>query len=211
METWEGTIAWLRERNDRLRAAVVRATGLIASLWKKDAELRAGVRYLKGENAALASRVEKLELDLDKLLSTQSVLSKALYGSRSERQKKPGTGRKRGQQHDTAGQAHQASRPPAPDPPHQRQRLGALALRIAVKRRAPDRQQAALPAQAQGRMAAHHHRAPLRAAHQPDPREKNPAPRSAPRSWREDLAARSHGPAPAWSGPLGSDRRLEFI
>ncbi len=118
METWEGTIAWLRERNDRLRAAVVRATGLIASLRKKDAELRAGVRYLKGENAALASRVEKLELalDLDKLLSTQSVLSKALYGSRSERQKKPGTVRKRGQQHDTAGQAHQASRPPAPDP-----------------------------------------------------------------------------------------------
>ena len=103
VETREGTIAWLRERNDRLRAAVVRATELIASLRKKNAELRAEVRDLKGENAALASRVEKLELDLDKLRSTRSVLSKALYGSRSERQKKPGTGRKRGQQRGAAG------------------------------------------------------------------------------------------------------------
>ena len=103
VEAREGTIAWLRERNDRLRAAVVRATELIASLRKKNAELRAEVRDLKGENAALALRVEKLELDLDKLRSTRSVLSKALYGSRSERQKKPGTGRKRGQQRGTAG------------------------------------------------------------------------------------------------------------
>ena len=103
VETREGTISWLRERNDRLRAAVVRATELIASLRKKNAELRAEVRDLKCENAALASRAEKLELDLDKLRSTRSVLSKALYGSRSEQQKKPGTGRKRGQQRGAAG------------------------------------------------------------------------------------------------------------
>ena len=103
VEAREGTIAWLRERNDRLRAAVVRATELIASLRKKNAELRAEVRDLKGENAALVSRVEKLELDLDKLRSTRSVLPKTLYGSRSERQKKPGTGRERGQQRGAAG------------------------------------------------------------------------------------------------------------
>ncbi len=103
VEAREGTIAWLRERNDRLRAAVVRATELIASLREKNAGLRAEVRDLKGENAALAARVEKLEGDLDKLRSTRSVLSKALYGSRSERQKKPGTGRKRGQQRGAAG------------------------------------------------------------------------------------------------------------
>ena len=99
----EGTIAWLRERNDRLRAAVVRATELIASLREKNARLRAEVRDLKGENAALAERVETLQAELDKLRSTRSVLSKALYGSKSERQKKPGTGRKRGQQRGTAG------------------------------------------------------------------------------------------------------------
>ncbi len=103
VEAREGTIAWLRERNDRLRAAVVRATELIASLREKNAGLRAEVRDLKAENAALAARVEKLEGDLDKLRSTRSVLSKALYCSRSERQKTPGTGRKRGQQRGTAG------------------------------------------------------------------------------------------------------------
>ena len=102
-EAWERTIAWLRERNDRMRAAVVRAKELIASLREKNARLRAEVRDMKEENAALASQVETLRAELDKLRSTRSVLSKALYGSRSERQKKPGTGRKRGQQRDAAG------------------------------------------------------------------------------------------------------------
>ena len=77
VEAREGTIAWLRERNGRMRAAIVRATELIAALREKNARLRAEVRDLKCENAALASRVEKLEVDLDKLRSTRSVLSKA--------------------------------------------------------------------------------------------------------------------------------------
>ena len=103
VEAREKTIAWLRERNDRLRAAVVRATELIASLREKNGRLRAEVRDLTAENAALAERVETLQAQLDRLRSTRSVLSKALYGSRSERQKKPGTGRKRGQQRGAAG------------------------------------------------------------------------------------------------------------
>ena len=103
VEAREGTIAWLHERNGRLRAAIVRATELIASLREKNAGLRAEVRDLKEENAALTSQVETLQARLDKLRSTRSVLSKALYGSRSERQKKPGTGRKRGQQRGAAG------------------------------------------------------------------------------------------------------------
>ena len=103
VETREGTIAWLRERNGRMRAAIVRATELIASLREKNARLRAEVRDLTAENAALAERVETLQAQLDKLRSTRSVLSKALYGSKSERQKRPGTGRKRGQQRGAAG------------------------------------------------------------------------------------------------------------
>ena len=99
----EGTIAWLRGRNDRLRAAVVRATALIASLREKNARLRAEVRDLTAENAALASRAETLQAQIDRMRSTRSVLSKALYGSRSERQKKPATGRNRGQQRGSAG------------------------------------------------------------------------------------------------------------
>ena len=89
VEARDGTIAWLRERNDRMRAAIVRATALIASLREKNAGLRAEVRDLTAENAALASQVETLQAQLDKLRSTRSVLSRALYGSRSERQRKP--------------------------------------------------------------------------------------------------------------------------
>ncbi len=53
------------------------------------------------------------------------------------------------------------------DPRHRHQRLRALALRLVAERRAPDRQQAALPAQARHRMGAHHHRAAPRPAHRP--------------------------------------------
>ena len=58
------------------------------------------------------------------------------------------------------------------DPPHQHERLLALPLRLVVERGAPERQQAALPAQAQRRVIAHNHRPPLRPAHRPDPRDK---------------------------------------
>ena len=62
------------------------------------------------------------------------------------------------------------------DPPHRRERPRALPLRLVVERGAPERQQAALPAQAQRRVVAHHHRAALRPAHRPahrpDPRDK---------------------------------------
>ena len=55
-ESREGTIAWLRERNDRLRAGVARATALIASLRESNRGLRAEVRDLKDENAAVSAR-----------------------------------------------------------------------------------------------------------------------------------------------------------
>ncbi len=66
----------------------MRATGLIATLREKNARLCAEVRDLKCENAALTSRVEKLEVALDTLRLARSVLSKVLYGGKSERQKK---------------------------------------------------------------------------------------------------------------------------
>ena len=58
------------------------------------------------------------------------------------------------------------------DPPHQRERLRALPLRLVIERGASERQQTALPAQAQRRVIAHNHRAALRPAHRPDPRDK---------------------------------------
>ena len=103
VEARERTIRWLRERVDRLRAATVRATDLIASLREDNARLRAEVRDLKDERAVLASRAENLETQLEKLRSTRSVLSKALFGSKSEQQSKPRSGRKRGQQPGAVG------------------------------------------------------------------------------------------------------------
>ena len=52
---------------------------------------------------SLQTRNERLEEELAKLRSSRAVLSKSVFGSRSERQKKPGTGRKRGQQRGAPG------------------------------------------------------------------------------------------------------------
>ena len=71
-----------------------------------------------------------------------------------------------------AGTVERALQEQLVDPPHQRQGLGALPLRLVIERRAPDRQQAALPAQAQRRVIAHHQPPTLRPAHRPDPRDK---------------------------------------
>ena len=69
-------IAWLRERNERLLAATMRATGMIVSLREKIAGLRAQVRALEVEKKALVSRVETLEAQLAKLRASRTVLSK---------------------------------------------------------------------------------------------------------------------------------------
>ena len=97
------TIAWLHRRNDRLRAATVRATELITLLRGKNAGLRAGLCSLEAEKTALASRIERLQVQLEKLRATGAVLSRSMFGRKSERQKKPGTGRRRGQQRGSPG------------------------------------------------------------------------------------------------------------
>ncbi len=103
VESREGVIGRLRERNERLRAAVKRVTQRFRSLREIIAGLRGEVRDLKEANSELTSRVETLQGKIDKLRSTRSVLSRAVYGTRSEQQDKPGTGRKRGQQPGAAG------------------------------------------------------------------------------------------------------------
>ena len=102
----EAMLAPLYKRIGQLRAATVRAKDLIESLRQRNARLRTEARELKAGKTTLASRVETLEAQLAKLRSTRTVLSKALFGSKSERQKKPGTGRKRGQQRGAPGHGH---------------------------------------------------------------------------------------------------------
>ena len=85
-----------------------------------DAELRrvlrrsrrrkATIRSLSRENARLCkgaktsrNRIETLEADLARLRATGAVLSRALYGRKSEQQEKARSGRPRGQQHGAPG------------------------------------------------------------------------------------------------------------
>ena len=68
----------------------------IKSLRKEIARLGKKIKALRTRNAGVEARIARLR-------STRSVLSKALFGSKSERQKKPGTGRKRGQQRGATG------------------------------------------------------------------------------------------------------------
>ena len=76
---------------------------MIVSLRGKNARRRAEVRALKAERTALTCRAETLETQLAKLRSTGAVLSKTMFGRKSEMQKKPRSGRKRGQQRGAAG------------------------------------------------------------------------------------------------------------
>ena len=92
-----------REWRITVRGATMRATGMIVSLREKIAGLRAQVRALEVEKKALVSRVETLEAQLVKLRASRTVLSKSLFGRKSEQQKKPRSGRKRGQQRGAPG------------------------------------------------------------------------------------------------------------
>jgi len=104
------------------RAAELRAVRktLSASLSGMDAELRrvlrrsrrqkATIRSLSRENARLhreakgsRGRIGTLQAQLARLRSTGAVLSKRLYGRKSEQQDKPRSERKRGQQHGAPG------------------------------------------------------------------------------------------------------------
>ena len=68
----------------------------IASLRKANERLGEKIRVLRARNA-------RLEAWIAKLRTTRAVLSRALYGSKSEKQDTPGTGRKRGQQRGAPG------------------------------------------------------------------------------------------------------------
>ena len=110
-----------REASDA-RLAKLRATGksLSKSLRGADAELRralrrsrrqkATIRSLSRENARLRkrakasrNRIETLEVQLARLRATGAVLSRALFGRKSEKQETPRSGRPRGQQRGAPG------------------------------------------------------------------------------------------------------------
>ena len=106
-----------REEKLKARLAKLRAAGATLSklpfdeaaqlrtVLKRSRRQKTMIKRLRKENARLhrsakgsRGRVETLEAQLAKLRASGSVMSKRLYGRKSEQQKKPGTGRKRGQQ-----------------------------------------------------------------------------------------------------------------
>ena len=68
----------------------------IKSLSRENARLRKGAKTSR-------NRIETLEAQLERLRATRAVLSKALYGRKSEQQDKPRSARKRGQQRGARG------------------------------------------------------------------------------------------------------------
>ena len=102
-QRWNDLMAPVRRRVGQLQAATARAKDLIASLRERNARLRTDARDLRAERTELASRVETLETTVAELRATRAVLSKALFGSKSEQQEKPRSERQRGQQPGTAG------------------------------------------------------------------------------------------------------------
>ena len=89
----------LTRENARLSKALERARERkdeLVSLRKANARQGKKIEALQARNARLEARVARLR-------STRSALSKALFGTRSEKQKNEGTGRKRGQQRGTPG------------------------------------------------------------------------------------------------------------
>ena len=71
-------------------------TGAIEALGKEVARLRKGAKRSR-------NRIETLEADLARLRATGAVLSRALYGRKSEQQEKARSGHPRGQQHGAPG------------------------------------------------------------------------------------------------------------
>lgn len=107
----------LTARIARLRAAGATLTKLsfdeaahLRNVLRRSRRQKTTIARLRKENARLRrtaqrarNRVEALEADIARLRSTGAVLSRRLYGRKSEQQKKPGTGRKRGQQRGAPG------------------------------------------------------------------------------------------------------------
>ena len=108
VETGQVTIRSLREKNAALRRknsalrAQARAAktrmATIRSLGRKNAKLRKEARVAEAERRRMAARIEALEAGLAELRASRAVLSKALYGRKSEQQEKPRSKRRRGQQ-----------------------------------------------------------------------------------------------------------------
>ncbi|MCY4589503.1 MAG: transposase [Alphaproteobacteria bacterium] len=82
--------------DSRKRGTITSLRMEVGSLTRENARLGKKIEALRARTAGLEARIAQLQ-------STRSTLSQALFGSKSEKQKKEGAGRKRGQQRGAPG------------------------------------------------------------------------------------------------------------
>ena len=109
-EASEARLARLRAIRKTLSASLASMDTELRRVLRRSRRQKATIKSLSRENARLRKavkgsrrRVEMLEAQLEKLRATGTVLSKKLYGRKSEQQDKPRSERKRGQQRGAPG------------------------------------------------------------------------------------------------------------
>ena len=109
-ETAQARLAGLRATRKALSKKLSGMDAELRRVLRRSRRQKATITSLSRENSRLCravkgsrGRIETLQAELAKLRSTGTVLSKRLYGRKSEQQNKPGTGRKRGQQRGAPG------------------------------------------------------------------------------------------------------------
>ena len=106
----ESELAGLRAVRKTLSKSLSVADADLRRALRRSRRQKATIKLLSRENARLRkgaktsrNRIETLEVQLERLRATGAVLSRALYGRKSEQQDKPGSERKRGQQRGAPG------------------------------------------------------------------------------------------------------------
>ena len=106
----EAELAGLRAVRKTLSKSLSVADADLRRALRRSRRQKATIKSLSRENARLRkgaktsrNRIETLEVQLERLRATGAVLSRALYGRKSEQQDKPGSEHKRGQQRGAPG------------------------------------------------------------------------------------------------------------
>ena len=106
----ESELAGLRAVRKTLSKSLSVADADLRRALRRSRRQKATIKSLSRENARLRkgaktsrNRIEILEVQLERLRATGAVLSRALFGRKSEQQDKPGSERKRGQQRGAPG------------------------------------------------------------------------------------------------------------
>ena len=109
-KAFEAELAGLRAVRKTLSKSLSVADADLRRALRRSRRQKATIKSLSRENARLRkgaktsrNRIETLEVQLERLRATGAVLSRALYGRKSEQQDKPGSEHKRGQQRGAPG------------------------------------------------------------------------------------------------------------